>query len=100
MSNKNLRRLSVLVNSQTEYHLRQLAQLAGHREIGREIDKLVREKMLKGGGTNRIPRKNRAAEAVPVARCKNRKPHGGDANMEGQSHQNHQCYLTRAKIPR
>lgn len=42
MKNKNLRRLSVLVNSQTEYHLYQLAQMAGYKEIGRVIDKLVR----------------------------------------------------------
>ena len=66
MKNKNLRRLSVLVNSQTEYHLYQLAQMAGYKEIGRVIDKLVREKMiaLKGGSTDGISRKIRAPEDV------------------------------------
>ena len=100
MKNKNLRRLSVLVNSQTEYHLQQLAQLAGHREIGREIDKLVREKMLKGGGTDGIPRKSRAPEEVSVARCENRKSHRGAAGVAGQGNQNHSHPLKGAKIPR
>ena len=51
MSNKNLRRLSLLVTSQTAHNLQRLAQMTGYREIGRVVDKLVREKMiaLKGG---------------------------------------------------
>ena len=44
MSNKNLRRLSLLVTSQTAYNLQRLAQMAGYREIGRVVDKLVRER--------------------------------------------------------
>ena len=43
---KNLRRLSVLVTAQTAYHLDQLAAICGHRDMGRVIDKLVREKMI------------------------------------------------------
>ena len=46
MSNKNLRRLSLLVTSQTAYNLQRLAQMEGYREIGRVVDKLVREKMI------------------------------------------------------
>ena len=46
MSNKNLRRLSLLVTSQTAYNLQRLAQMAGYRETGRVVDKLVREKMI------------------------------------------------------
>ena len=46
MSNKNLRHLSLLVTSQTAYNLQRLAQMAGYREIGRVVDKLVREKMI------------------------------------------------------
>lgn len=60
MSNKNLRRLSVLVTSQTAHNLQRLAQMAGYREIGRVVDKLVREKMidLKGSDSVDKPRKN------------------------------------------
>ena len=60
MSNKNLRRLSLLVTSQTAYNLQRLAQMAGCREIGRVVDKLVREKMidLKGSDSVDKPRKN------------------------------------------
>lgn len=43
---KQLRRLSVLVTPQTLYHLEQLAGMEGHRQLGRVVDKLVREKML------------------------------------------------------
>ena len=46
MSNKNLRRLSLLVTSQTAYNLQRLAQMAGYREIGRVVDKLVRDRMV------------------------------------------------------
>ena len=60
MSNKNLRRLSVLVTSQTAYNLQRLAQMAGYREIGRVVEKLVQEKMidLKGSDSVDKPRKN------------------------------------------
>ena len=46
MSNKNRRRISILVSSQTLYHLENMAQFCGHRDLGRVVDKLVREKRL------------------------------------------------------
>lgn len=48
MSNKkNLRRVSLVINSQTLWHLKKLAAEAGYsdRELGRIVDKLVREKV-------------------------------------------------------
>ena len=89
MKNKNLRRLSVLVNSQTEYHLYQLAQMAGYKEIGRVIDKLVRE--------NGISRKSRAPEEVSDARCENRKSYRGTAGVASQGDQNYSHHLTGTK---
>lgn len=46
MKNKNLRRISVLVTAQTAANLEKLAQMDGQPSIGREMDKLVREKMI------------------------------------------------------
>ena len=46
MTNKNRRRISVLVSSQTLYHLENMAQFCGHKDLGRVIDKLVREKRV------------------------------------------------------
>lgn len=46
MSKKNRRRISVLVSSQTLYHLENMAQFCGHKDLGRVIDKLVREKRV------------------------------------------------------
>ena len=43
---KNLRRLSLLVTAQTAGNLKKLTAMAGFRDHGRTIDKLVREKML------------------------------------------------------
>lgn len=43
---KNLRRVSILVTAQTLYHLNQLAAVCGYKEIGRVVDKLVREKAV------------------------------------------------------
>ena len=76
MSNKNLRRLSLLVTSQTAYNLQRLAQMAGYREIGRVVEKLVREKMitLKGGDADDLPGKSRVAEKLPDYRRKNWEP--------------------------
>ena len=48
MSNKkNLRRVSLVINSQTLWHLKKMAAEAGYsdRELGRVVDKLVREKV-------------------------------------------------------
>jgi len=102
MKNKNLRRLSALVNSQTEYHLHQLAHMAGYKEIGRVIDKLVREKMitLKGGGTDGISGKSRAPEEVSDARCENSKSYRGAAGVASQGNQNHSHHLTGTKNTR
>lgn len=46
MQNKNLRKLHCTVTAQTMYHLEQLAAAAGYREVGRVVDKLVREKAM------------------------------------------------------
>ena len=47
MSKKNLRRLTCLVSAQTLWNLFKLAKLCGYGEnIGKVIDKLVREKMI------------------------------------------------------
>lgn len=45
-SKRNQRRVSVLLNAQTLFHLERMAAGAGYKEIGRVIDKLVREKMI------------------------------------------------------
>lgn len=44
--NKNMRRLNVLVTAQTMFNLIKLANMTGSRNVGRVIDKLVREKMI------------------------------------------------------
>ena len=46
MSKKNYRRISVLVSAQTLYHLEQMRQFSGYKDLGKVIDKLVREKQL------------------------------------------------------
>lgn len=46
MPKQNRRRVSVLLSSQTLYHLENMAQFCGHKDLGRVIDKLVREKRL------------------------------------------------------
>lgn len=43
---KNLRRITILVTAQTAGNLQRLAAMCGYREIGRVVDKLVREKMI------------------------------------------------------
>lgn len=43
---KNLRRISIVVTAQTKGNLERLAAVAGYNEIGRVVDKLVREKMV------------------------------------------------------
>lgn len=44
MSKKNRRRISTLISAQTLYHLENMRQFCGYNDIGRVIDKLVREK--------------------------------------------------------
>lgn len=46
MSKKNRRRISILVSSQTLYHLENMRQFCGYTNIGHVIDKLVREKQI------------------------------------------------------
>lgn len=48
MSKKNLRRVSMLITSQSAYNLERLRAMCGYREIGEVVDKLVREKMCCG----------------------------------------------------
>lgn len=44
MDKKNLRRVSVVITAQTLHHLEHMAAAAGYRDIGRVIDKIVRER--------------------------------------------------------
>lgn len=46
MSKKNRRRISTLVSAQTLYHLENMRAFCGFEDIGRVIDKLVREKQI------------------------------------------------------
>lgn len=46
MSNKKGRRVSILISPQTLYHLENMRSFCGYKDIGRVIDKLVREKRL------------------------------------------------------
>lgn len=46
MNKKNMRRVSILVTAQTLGNLEKLAAISGYREIGRVVDKLVREKTI------------------------------------------------------
>lgn len=44
---KSLRRVSVLVTPQTLYNLHRLSEMSGYGHIGRVIDKLTRDHMLR-----------------------------------------------------
>lgn len=46
MNKKNMRRVSLLVTAQTAKNLDRLATMSGYFEVGRVVDKLVREKMI------------------------------------------------------
>ena len=46
MNKKNMRRVSMLVTAQTAKDLDRLAAMSGYYEVGRVVDKLVREKMI------------------------------------------------------
>lgn len=46
MNKKNMRRVSMLVTAQTAKNLDRLATMSGYFEVGRVVDKLVREKMI------------------------------------------------------
>lgn len=46
ISNKNMRRLTLLVTAQTAANLEKLAKICGYGQVGHVVDKLVREKMI------------------------------------------------------
>ena len=46
MNKKNMRRVSMLVTAQTAKNLDRLAAMSSYYEVGRVVDKLVREKMI------------------------------------------------------
>lgn len=46
MAKYNRRRITTLVSAQTLYHLENMRQFCGFADIGRVIDKLVREKQI------------------------------------------------------
>lgn len=46
MNKKNMRRVSMLGTAQTAKNLDRLAAMSGYFEVGRVVDKLVREKMI------------------------------------------------------
>ena len=46
MANKNRRRISTTVSAQTLYHLEKMRAFCGFNDIGRVIDKIVREKQI------------------------------------------------------
>lgn len=46
LNKKNLRRVSYLVNSQTDYHINKLAEIQ-NKKPGQIIDELVRDRMLR-----------------------------------------------------
>lgn len=50
MKNKEFRRISAVVTSQTAYNIEKLRRICGYKSIGRVIDKLVREKMIEMKG--------------------------------------------------
>lgn len=45
MNKKNFRRVSYLVNSQTDYHINKLAEIE-NKKPGQIIDEIVRDRML------------------------------------------------------
>lgn len=53
MNKKNMRRVSMLITSQTLKNLDRLAVMAGYHEMGRVVDKLVREKTISLRGQER-----------------------------------------------
>ena len=46
MSKNNRRRVGMTITTQTFYHLKDMAAACGHKDIGRVVDKLVREHQL------------------------------------------------------
>lgn len=46
MNKKNMRRISVLVTAQTKGNLEKLAAMSNYHELGKVVDKLVRDRMI------------------------------------------------------
>lgn len=59
ISNKNMRRLSMLVTAQTAANLEKLAKMCGYGQVGHVVDKLVREKMIQMRDWDRPEEKQR-----------------------------------------
>ena len=51
---KNLRRISIVVTAQTKWNLEHMAAACGYNDVGRVVDKLVREKMISLHQTERV----------------------------------------------
>lgn len=65
MKHKNLRRLSILITAQTACHLYEYARLAGYKEIGKVVDKLVREhQAMRGSGNGGQQREMQIPESI------------------------------------
>lgn len=65
MSKKNLRRVTWLVNAQTEWHVKKLARME-HTTPGHIVDKLVRDRMVMLHGSHiQSVRRISAGEAEP-----------------------------------
>lgn len=60
MDKKNLRRVSIVVTAQTLWHLRHLAALSGwgEKDLGRVIDKIIRERSAQNKDSRPAERKN------------------------------------------
>lgn len=69
MNKKNMRRVSMLVTAQTLGNLEKLAAMSGYHEVGRVVDKLVREKMI---------------SLNPQSKQKGEKPHEQFENLHRQ----------------
>ena len=55
MGKKNRRRLSILVNAQTAWHLEEIRKMCGYSDIGQVIDKMMREKLVALRESTRTP---------------------------------------------
>lgn len=68
MSKQHRRRVSILVSPQTLYHLENMRQFCGYSDLGRVIDKLVREKRESMNESKREGVRNHAR-----SECQNRR---------------------------
>ena len=47
---QNKRKITIRVTAQTLYHLQQLAEACGYKDLGRVVDKLTRERVMQRKG--------------------------------------------------